>query len=113
MTQRQHAKATPVSFAINDVVFKSAPEHQSKLHSKFSGPYLIQDKLQVNKFKIFYPSAQSPEVVHADRLKKSDVRVPTSSPLPLVPVSSRSMSSSTSLPSRPRITYVPGRTLCR
>lgn len=98
MTQRQHAKATPVSFAINDVVFKSAPERQSKLHSKFSGPFLIQEKLQGNKFKIFNPSAQTSEVVHADRLKKSDVRVPTSSPLPLVPVSSRSVSS-TSLPS--------------
>ncbi len=28
MTQHQHAKASPVSFAINDVVFKSAPERQ-------------------------------------------------------------------------------------
>lgn len=46
MTQRQHAKATPVFFTINDVVFKSAPERQSKLYSKFSGPFLIQEKLQ-------------------------------------------------------------------
>ena len=90
MTKCQHAKATPVSLDINDVVFKSAPERQSKLHSKFTGPFLIKEKLRGNKFKIFDPSAQTTEVVHADRLKKSDVRVPSSPLLPFVPVSAPS-----------------------
>ena len=99
MTQRQHETATPVSFAIDDVVFKSAPERQSKLNTKFTGPFLIQEKLMGNKFKIFDPSLQTSEIVHADRLKKSDVRVTTTSPLPLSPVLPTSVSSSISLPS--------------
>ena len=60
---------------------------------------MIQEKLTGNKFKIFDPSAQMSEVVHADRLKKSDICVAMPSPLPLPPVSSSSVSSSTSLPS--------------
>ena len=93
MTQRQHARASPVSFAVNDVVFKAAPERQSKLHTKFTGPYVVQEKLAGNKFEIYDPSAQISEVVHADRLKRSDVKVAIPSPSPPPPVSSNTVSS--------------------
>ena len=94
MTQRQHLHARPVTFQVNDVVFKSAPERQSKLCSKFTGPFVIQEKLAGNKFKIYEPSAQTSEIVHADRLKKSDVRVAAPTPSLLPPVSAPSVSTS-------------------
>ncbi len=79
MLHRQHAKATPLSFQKGNVVFKSSPERQTKLTPKFSGPFVITDFIQGNKFKIFNPATQVSEVVHSDRLKGSDILVPASS----------------------------------
>ena len=92
MTHKQHAKATPVSFHVGDVVFKAAPERQSKLNSKFSGSFIIQEKFG-NKFKINDPSAQTTEVVHEDRLKRKEVPISDSLPLSPFPVSSQPSSS--------------------
>ncbi len=93
MIQKQHATAHPVTFKVNDVVFKSAPDRQSKLNHKFSGPYIITERLHGNKFKIYNSDTQTSEVVHSDRLKGSDILVPTSIPPPA--------SSSTSAPTAP------------
>ncbi len=54
---RQHAKATPATFQKGDDVFISAPERQSKLTPKFSGPFVIIDFIQGNMFKIFDPAS--------------------------------------------------------
>ena len=94
MLLKQHAKATPVSFHKGDVVFKSAPERQSKLTPKFSGPFVITDSLHGNKFQIFNPANQISEVVHADRLKRSDILVPASSLPSSTPVSASTTASS-------------------
>ena len=75
MIQRQHMSATPVTLQVNDVVYKSTSERQSKLHPKFTGPYRVVEKLHGNKFKILCPETNTSEVVHVDRLKKSNVPV--------------------------------------
>ncbi len=90
MIQKQHAAAHPVTFKVNDVVFKSAPDRQSKLNHKFSGPYVITEKLHGNKFKIYNSDTQTSEVIYSDRLKGSDVLAPPSLAPPV--------SSSTSAP---------------
>ena len=97
MIQKQHATAHPVNFKVNDVVFKAAPDRQSKLCPKFSGPYIITEKLHGNKFKIFHSDNNTSEVVHSDRLKGSDVLAPP--PSAALPVSS------TSAPSPPPCPY--------
>ena len=94
MLQRQHATATPVSFQKGDVVFKSAPERQSKLSPKFSGPFVITEVMHGNKFKIHNPDTQISEVVHSDRLKRSDILVPASSLPSSTPVSATTTDSS-------------------
>ena len=78
MIARQYLTATPVSLGVGDTVFKASPLRQSKLESKFSGPYLITESLSGNKLKIFDPSLNISEIVHVDRLKKSRVPIPTS-----------------------------------
>ena len=75
MTQKQHTKATPLSLDVHDVVFKAAPDRQSKLAPKFSGPFIISEKLHGNKFKIHDPFLNKSEIVHADRLKRSTMLV--------------------------------------
>ena len=72
MIQRQHDKATPVSFTVGDSVMKSAPARQSKLSPKFSGPYVISEQLHGNKFRIIDSVLNTSEIVHSDRLKKVD-----------------------------------------
>lgn len=95
MTRKQHIKAKPVTFQIHDVVFKSAPERQSKLTPKFIGPYIITDTLHGNKFKIYHCNNQTSEVVHADRLKKTNLSPPISLPSN-VPISTSASTPSTS-----------------
>ena len=90
MLQRQHDRATPVSLEIGDTVFKSAPERQNKLNPKFSGPFLLTDRLHGNKFRVFDPACGTSEVVHADRLKRSVIPIPTFSSPPPVPYNLRS-----------------------
>ena len=90
MIQRQHTSATPVTLQVNDIVYKSTPDRQSKLNAKFTGPYRVIERLQGNKFKIFCPDSQISEVVHVDRLKKTNINVP------VTPSSTPPSSSSTS-----------------
>ncbi len=42
MLTHQHSKATAVSIAVGDTVFKAAPERQVKLTPKFSGPFTVK-----------------------------------------------------------------------
>ncbi len=79
MLARHHSKATAVSIAVGDTVFKAASEPQVKLNPKFSGPYAVKERLYNNKFRIFYLAVNASEVVHVDRLKRADVSLPSSS----------------------------------
>ncbi len=82
MLARQHSKATAVSIAVGDAVFKVAPERQVKLTPKFSGPFMVKERLHDNKFRIFDPALNASEVVKVDRLKRADVPLPSSSDSP-------------------------------
>ncbi len=92
MLHRQYAKATPVTYQKGDAVFKSSPERQSKLTPKFSGPFVIIDFIQGNKFKIFNPATQVSEVVHSHSLNRCDILVPASSLPSTAPVSTSTTS---------------------
>ena len=56
-------------------VVKRAPDRQSKLTPKFSGPFLITEQLHGNRFKIKDNILNISEIAHVDRLKKVDVPV--------------------------------------
>ncbi|XP_076033099.1 uncharacterized protein LOC143020554 [Oratosquilla oratoria] len=77
MVQKHQTKATPVSLKVGDTVFKLQPERKSKLAHKFSGPFLVTQKLHQNKYIIFDPSRNLSETVHPDNLKKTKVAIPT------------------------------------
>ncbi len=79
MLARQHSKATAVSIAVGDTIFKAAPEHQEKLTPKFPGPFFVKERLHDNKFRIFGPALNASEVVQVDRLKRANVLLPSSS----------------------------------
>ncbi len=55
MTHRQHQRAHGIAVDIGDSVMKNSPERQSKTAPKFSGPYLVLEKVQGNKFKLLDP----------------------------------------------------------
>ncbi len=82
MLARQHCKATAISIAIGDTVFKAASKHQVKLTPKFTGPFVVKEYFHENKFRIFDPALNASEVVHVDRLKRADVPLPSSSDSP-------------------------------
>ena len=77
MMSTQHSRATPVSISIGDSVVEKTPGCQSKLTPKFSGPFLVAEKLHSNKFRIHYITLFISESVHVNRLKKVDVPVPS------------------------------------
>ena len=72
MIQKQHLLATPVSLSVGDKVMKRSPDRKCKLSPKFTGPFLVTEKLHGNKFKVLHEQSNTTEVVHADRLKKFD-----------------------------------------
>ncbi len=82
MLAHQHSKATAITIAVDDTVFKAAPERQVRLTPKFSGPFMVKECLHNNKFWIFDPSFNASKVVHADRLKRADVLIPSFSDFP-------------------------------
>ncbi len=73
--QKEHL-ATPVTLTIGDQVMKRSPDRQCKLSPKFSGPFLITEKLNGHKFRVLHVQSNTTEVVHADRLKKFDTSSP-------------------------------------
>ena len=75
MTEKQHKKATPVTFKVGDTVMVKVPERRSKLSAKFVGPRLIVTKLQGNKFEVLDPSLNTLEIIHSDRLKRTQVEI--------------------------------------
>ncbi len=80
MLARQHSKATAI--IVGDTAFKAAPERQVKLTPKFSGPFKVNERLHDNKFRILDPALNASEVVHVDRLKRTDEPLPSSSESP-------------------------------
>ena len=74
MSEKQHKKASPVTLKVGDTVMVSVPERHSKLSAKFVGPRLIVTKLQGNKFEVLDPWLNTLEVVHSDRLKRTQAK---------------------------------------
>ncbi len=70
-TAKQHKGARPVSFSEGDTVMIAAPERQSKLSPKFSGPYTVTRVLGGNKYVVLGAEKGTSEVYHSDRLKPS------------------------------------------
>ena len=50
------------------------PERNAKLSPKFIGPKLVVNKLHGHKFEILDPLLNTLEVVHSDRLKRTNVK---------------------------------------
>lgn len=105
MIQRHHMSATPVTLQANDIVYKSTPERQSKLHPKFTGPYRIAECLY-GKFKILCPECNISEIVHVARLKKSNVSVSPSTSTHM-PVQTTQSSTTFTSESSPVVTSCP------
>ncbi len=68
-TAKQYKCARPVSFSEGDAVMIAAPERQSKLSPKFSGPYTVTRVLGGNKYVVLDAEKGTSEVYHSDRLK--------------------------------------------
>ncbi len=68
-TAKQHRSARPVTFLEGDEVMLTAPDRQSKLSPKISGPYNITHVMGGNKYRIFNSDKACHEVVHSDRLR--------------------------------------------
>ena len=50
------------------------PERRSKLSPKFIGPRLVIRQLHGNKFEVFDPSLKTLEIIHSDRLKRTQAK---------------------------------------
>ena len=74
MTSQQHKRSSPIHIQPGDSVMVRVPERSSKLSPKFVGPRLVTKHVSVNKFEIFDPLLHTLEVVHCDRLKKTNAR---------------------------------------
>ena len=74
MCARQHRRSSPVDINIGDSVMIRVPERNAKLAPKFIGPKLVVNKLHGHKFEILDPLLNTLEVVHCDRLKRTNVK---------------------------------------
>ena len=74
MSSKQHKKASPVTLQVGDTVMVKVPERHSKLSAKFIGPRLIVTRLQGNKFEVLDPWLNTLEVIHSDRLKRTQAK---------------------------------------
>ncbi len=72
-TAKQHKGACPVSFSEGDSVMIAAPDRQSKLSPKLSGPHLVTRVFWGNKYVILDANKGTSEVYHSDRLKPTRV----------------------------------------
>ncbi len=101
-TAKQQRSARPVTFLEGDAVMLAAPDRQSKLSPKFSGPYNITHVMGGNKYRIFNSDIACQEVVHSDRLKPTALAPMQGSSSPdASPASVLSDSSAVSPPTSP------------
>ena len=74
MTSQQHRRSSPITIKAGDSVMVKVPERNSKLSPKFVGPRLVTKQMTGNKFEVFDPWLNTVEVVHSDRLKKTNAK---------------------------------------
>ncbi len=74
MCLQQHRRAAPVSLKVVDFVMLRVLERHSKLSPKFVGPRQIIRQLGGHKFELYDVIFNSYEIVHSDRLKKTDAQ---------------------------------------
>ncbi len=75
-TAKQHKCVRPVSFSVGDAVMIEAPERQSKLSPKFTGPHRAMRVLGRNKYVVIDADKGTSEVCHSDRLKFTGPEAP-------------------------------------
>ncbi len=75
MMARQHKRATPVTIQVGDTVKVRHPDRTSKLSPKFSGPCSVVRQLHGNKFEVHDPLLNTAEIVHSDRLVKTNDQI--------------------------------------
>ena len=75
MSTQQHRRSSPVNIQVGESVMVKVPERNSKLAPKFVGPRLVVKRINENKFDIYDPWLNTLEVVHADRLKKTGIKL--------------------------------------
>lgn len=79
MMAQQHKRATPVTIQVGDTVKVRQPDRISKLAPKFSGPCSVVRQLHGNKFEVHDPILNTVEVIHSDRLVKTNAQISSSS----------------------------------
>ena len=107
MSKQQHKRASPVTLQVGDSVMVKVPERSSKLAPKFLGPRLITRHVHGNKFEVHDARTDQLEVIHCDRLKKTDARpeavpTPTSGDIPSSSVNNSSLTPGHTYNLRPR-----------
>ena len=75
MMAKQHKRATPVTIQVGDTVKVHLPNRSSKLAPKFSGPRSVIRQLHGNKFEVHDPLLNNVEIVHSDRLVKTNAQI--------------------------------------
>ena len=75
MAETQHKRADPIVLEEGDIVMMLESERHNKLHPKFSGPFVITNKAYGNSFEVLEPMKKTLQIVHADRLKKTQLEV--------------------------------------
>ena len=75
MAERQHKNATPIILDVGDIVMVQESERTNKLHPKFSGPYIITSQAFGNAFELLNPERKTVQIVHNDRLKKTNLDI--------------------------------------
>lgn len=79
MMAQQHKRATPVTIQVGDTVKIRQPDRISKLSPKFSGPCSVVRQLHGNKFEVHDPLLNTVEIIHSDRLVKTNAQINSSS----------------------------------
>ena len=74
MSAKQHKVSEPVTLQVGDSVMVRVPDRHSKLSPNFVGPRLVVTKLSGNKFEILDPLLNTLEIIHSDRLKRTQVK---------------------------------------
>ena len=75
MAEKQHKYAAPIILDVGDVVMVQESDRTNKLHPRFSGPYIITSRAYGNAFELLDPDKRTLQIVHNDRLKKTNLDV--------------------------------------
>ncbi len=75
MASQQQRRSSPVNIRVGESVMVQVPDRQSKLAPKFVGQRPVVNQIQPHRYELFDPWLNTIEVVHSDRIKKTDIKV--------------------------------------